>query len=159
MSAAASAAASPASANRPLSVVIVGAGFGGIAAAIELKRHGIDDITILERASALGGTWHYNSYPGAACDVPSHLYSFSFAQRRDWSRLCSPQGEIHDYLVQTARAYDVERHIELGKGVASCAWDEREARWRVETDDGERYEADALVLATGQLNQPATPAI
>lgn len=147
------------SADRPLSVLIVGAGFGGIAAAIECKRHGIDDVTILERAPKLGGTWHYNSYPGAACDVPSHLYSFSFAQRRDWTRLCSPQAEIHDYLRQTARAFDVERHIELGRAVSSCTWDERAARWCVETDDGRRYEADALVLATGQLNQPALPAI
>ena len=75
-------------------ILIVGAGFGGIAAAIELRRHGFDDITILEAASDLGGTWFYNSYPGAACDVPSHLYSFSYEQRRDWSRLCSPQQEI-----------------------------------------------------------------
>src|SRR6476660_5709644 len=84
--------------KRALEVIIVGAGFGGIATAIELRRHGIERITILERAPDLGGTWFYNSYPGSACDVPSHLYSFSFAQRRDWSRLCSPQAEIHEYL-------------------------------------------------------------
>ncbi len=158
MSAGSTAAPEP-SIDRPPSVLIVGAGFGGIAAAIELKRHGVDEITILERASELGGTWNYNSYPGAACDVPSHLYSFSFAQRRDWTRLCSTQAEIHDYLRDVARNYDVERHIELGRTVASCAWDERAARWRVETDAGERFEADALVLATGQLNQPAYPPI
>jgi cation diffusion facilitator CzcD-associated flavoprotein CzcO len=156
---AAGAPASNAQRNRPLSVLIVGAGFGGVAAAIELKRHGIDDLEILDRASSLGGTWHYNSYPGAACDVPSHLYSFSFAQRRDWSRLCSPQAEIHDYLADVARAYDVERHIRLDTAVESCAWDERAARWRVETFAGEIHEADALVLATGQLNQPSIPAI
>ncbi len=159
MSAAAPAAAPQASANRPLSVIVVGAGFGGIAAAIELKRHGIDDVTLLERAPALGGTWHYNTYPGAACDVPSHLYSFSFAQRRDWTRLCSPQSEINEYLQRTARAYDLERHVASRRTVTSCAWDERDARWRVDTAEGERYEADALVLATGQLNQPAQPAI
>jgi cation diffusion facilitator CzcD-associated flavoprotein CzcO len=83
---------------RPLKVVIVGAGFGGIAAAIELTRHGFTDLTILERSPAIGGTWFHNTYPGAACDVPSHLYSFSFAKRRDWSRLCSPQPEILSYL-------------------------------------------------------------
>jgi cation diffusion facilitator CzcD-associated flavoprotein CzcO len=149
----------PASSTRPLSVAIVGAGFGGIATAIELKRHGIDDIRILERAPQLGGTWFYNSYPGAACDVPSHLYSFSFAQRRDWSRLCSPQAEIESYLQGVARTHDVERHIECNRKVTSCAWDEREARWRIEFADGERCEADALVLATGQLNQPAHPSI
>jgi cation diffusion facilitator CzcD-associated flavoprotein CzcO len=71
-------------------VVIIGAGFGGIAAAIELRRHGFTDVTVLERAPGLGGTWRFNSYPGAACDVPSHLYSFSYATRRGWSRLCSP---------------------------------------------------------------------
>jgi cation diffusion facilitator CzcD-associated flavoprotein CzcO len=147
------------SSSRSPSVLIVGAGFGGIAAAIELKRHGIEDVTILERAPEMGGTWHYNSYPGAACDVPSHLYSFSFAQRRDWSRLCSPQAEIRSYLHQVARAYDVERHVACNRSVSSCKWDEREARWHVDTTDGERYEADTLVLATGQLHQAAHPAI
>jgi cation diffusion facilitator CzcD-associated flavoprotein CzcO len=144
---------------RPLAVVIVGAGFGGIAAAIECKRHGIDDVTILERAQSPGGTWHYNSYPGAACDVPSHLYSFSFAQRRDWSRLCSPQAEIQEYLLDTARAHDIERHIELNRTVSSCAWNEQASRWLIDTHEGQRYAADALVLATGQLHQPVTPAI
>jgi cation diffusion facilitator CzcD-associated flavoprotein CzcO len=145
--------------SRPLSVLIVGAGFGGIAAAIELKRHGIDDVTILEQAPRIGGTWFYNSYPGAACDVPSHLYSFSFAQRRDWSRLCSPQEEIDRYLQEVARTHDVERHVECNREVVSCAWDEPSASWRVQTADGQTREADALVLATGQLNQPAFPPI
>jgi cation diffusion facilitator CzcD-associated flavoprotein CzcO len=145
--------------DKPLSVAIVGAGFGGIAAAIECKRHGIEDVTILERAPQAGGTWHYNSYPGAACDVPSHLYSFSFAQRRDWSRLCSPQAEIHDYLIGVARAHDVERRIELDRTVSACSWNEDTARWLIDTHEGQRYAADALVLATGQLNQPATPAL
>jgi cation diffusion facilitator CzcD-associated flavoprotein CzcO len=147
------------SSRRELSVVIVGAGFGGIAAAIECKRHGIGDIRILERATQLGGTWFYNSYPGAACDVPSHLYSFSFAQRRDWSRLCSPQLEIREYLQGVACSHDIERHIETSTAVSSCAWDERACRWTVETDRGERLQADAIVLATGQLNQPAAPRI
>jgi cation diffusion facilitator CzcD-associated flavoprotein CzcO len=147
------------SSPRELSVLIVGAGFGGIAAAIECKRHGIGDIRILERASQLGGTWFYNSYPGAACDVPSHLYSFSFAQRRDWSRLCSPQLEIREYLQGVASSHDIERRIETNTAVSSCAWDERACRWTVETDGGERLQADALVLATGQLNQPAAPRI
>jgi cation diffusion facilitator CzcD-associated flavoprotein CzcO len=140
-------------------VLIVGAGFGGIAAAIELGRHGFEQITILERAPELGGTWFYNSYPGAACDVPSHLYSFSFAQRRDWSRLCSPQAEIHDYLNDVARKHDVARHARCGQTVSSCAWDEQRALWSVDTAEGEHFETDALVLATGQLHQPAHPAI
>jgi cation diffusion facilitator CzcD-associated flavoprotein CzcO len=142
---------------RELQVVIVGGGFGGIAAAIELRRHGIRDVTILERASDLGGTWLYNSYPGAACDVPSHLYSFSYAQRRDWSRLCSPQAEIHSYMHEVARAHDVERLVATESEVSSCSWNAERLRWRVQTTAGEVYEADALVLATGQLNQPAVP--
>jgi cation diffusion facilitator CzcD-associated flavoprotein CzcO len=145
--------------SRPLSVLIVGAGFGGIAAAIELRRNGFEDVTILERAPDLGGTWFYNSYPGAACDVPSHLYSFSFAQRRDWSRLCSPQQEIHDYLADVARSHDVARLIRFGRTVSACAWDERSAQWQLDTAEGERFAADALVLATGQLHQPARPQV
>ena len=139
------------------SVLIVGAGFGGIAAAIELTRNGFADVRILEKAADLGGTWYYNDYPGAACDVPSHLYSFSFAQRRDWSRLCSPQAEIHRYLHEVAREHGVEGRIEYRRTVRSCTWDESSLRWLVETTDGARYEADAIVLATGQLHQPAYP--
>ena len=146
-------------ARRDLEVAVVGAGFGGIAAAIELKRHGIGAITILDRAPDLGGTWFYNSYPGCACDVPSHLYSFSYHQRRDWSRLCSPQQEIHDYLREVARANDVERLIRPNRTVTSCVWDERTCRWRIATAEGDGYEADAIVLATGQLHQPSVPAI
>jgi cation diffusion facilitator CzcD-associated flavoprotein CzcO len=145
--------------GRSPEVLIVGAGFGGIAAAIELKRHGIDRVTILERAPDLGGTWFYNSYPGCACDVPSHLYSFSYRQRKDWSRLCSPQREIHDYLHQVARDHDVEQLIRLQITVTSCTWDERASRWHVLTDKGEQISADAIVLATGQLHQPALPDI
>ncbi len=142
-----------------LEVLIVGAGFGGIAAAIELRSHGITNVTILESASELGGTWHYNSYPGATCDVPSHLYSYSFAQRRDWSRLCSPQPEIQGYLKGIAQAHDLERLIRFNTTVDSCVWDEQRCRWRLQGADGESHEADALVLATGQLNQPHRPRI
>lgn len=140
-------------------VLIVGAGFGGIAAAVELREHGIEDIAILEKAPDLGGTWFYNSYPGAACDVPSHLYSFSFAQRRDWARLCSPQREIHDYLRDVAREHGIEGLIRFGQTVRSCAWEQERCRWVVQSEQGESFEADALVLATGQLHQPNVPAI
>src|SRR5579864_7620620 len=108
MSTAALSARSQPASKRALDVVIVGAGFGGIAAAIELRRHGVGNVTILDRAPDLGGTWFYNSYPGCACDVPSHLYSFSYHQKRDWSRLCSPQQEIHDYLREVAHANGIE---------------------------------------------------
>jgi cation diffusion facilitator CzcD-associated flavoprotein CzcO len=140
-------------------VLIVGAGFGGIAAAIELRRHGITDVTILEKGSDLGGTWFYNSYPGAACDVPSHLYSFSFAQRRDWSRLCSPQQEIHDYLHDVAREHGVDELVITGQTVTSCTWGEDTSSWTVETAAGETHEAEALILATGQLHQQHRPRI
>ncbi|HWD10777.1 MAG TPA: NAD(P)/FAD-dependent oxidoreductase [Solirubrobacteraceae bacterium] len=149
----------PTASKRALEVIIVGAGIGGIAAAIELRRHGIERIRILEKAADLGGTWFYNSYPGSACDVPSHLYSFSYAQRRDWSRLCSPQAEIHAYLHDVARAHGVEQLVQTDTTVHSCTWDEPSCRWTVETDRGESHQADALILATGQLHQPARPAI
>ena len=137
--------------------MIIGAGFGGIAAAIELQRHGFRDITLLERGSGIGGTWLHNTYPGAACDVPSHLYSFSFAQRRDWSRLCSPQPEILDYLRGVAREHGVDQLIVPYTTVTRTAWDEKTACWTVFCEDGLTYEADAVILATGQLHQPAFP--
>ncbi len=140
-------------------MVVVGAGFGGIAAAIELRRHGFRDITILEAAPRLGGTWLHNTYPGAACDVPSHLYSFSFAQRRDWSRLCSGQGEILDYLESVARDHGVEGLVVCDTQVTACAWDDETAQWSVATARGDSHAADALVIATGQLHQPAHPRI
>ncbi|MGH2967615.1 MAG: flavin-containing monooxygenase [Solirubrobacteraceae bacterium] len=138
-------------------VVIVGAGFGGIAAAIELRRHGFTDITILDRAPELGGTWYRNTYPGSACDVPSHLYSFSFAQRRHWSRICSPQDEILDYLRGVAREHGIDRLVVGGAEATRCTWDEQALRWPVASADGRRWEADAVVVATGQLHRPAYP--
>jgi cation diffusion facilitator CzcD-associated flavoprotein CzcO len=142
-----------------LRVVVVGAGFGGIAAAIELQRQGIADVTILERAGGLGGTWRHNTYPGAACDVPSHLYSYSFAQRTDWTRLCSPQPEILAYAEEVARRHGVDRLVVGDTEVTACRWDELTATWSVETAGGKTYEADAIVLATGQLHRPARPEI
>jgi cation diffusion facilitator CzcD-associated flavoprotein CzcO len=140
-------------------VLIVGAGFGGVAAAIELRRHGFDDVTILDAADELGGTWHFNTYPGSACDVPSHLYSFSYAQRRDWTRLCPTQPEILAYLREVAERYDVARHMVFGARVDACRWDDDARRWRVTTEDGRAFEAEAVVLATGQLNQPHFPTL
>jgi cation diffusion facilitator CzcD-associated flavoprotein CzcO len=140
-------------------VVIVGAGLGGVAAAIELQRHGFTDVVLLDAAPDLGGTWFHNAYPGAACDVPSHLYSFSYAKRRDWSRLCSPQPEILDYLHGVARDWGVDRKVVTGAKVTSCAWDDGSRRWTVSTADGRAWEAPALILATGQLHQPAIPGL
>ena len=143
-----------------LRVVVVGAGFGGIAAAIELQRHGIRDVTILEASpDGIGGTWLANTYPGAACDVPSHLYSYSFAQRRDWARLCSPQPEILEYARGVAAEHGVDRLVVAGAEVSACAWDDAARAWRVDAADSRSWEADAVVLATGQLRRPAVPAL
>ncbi len=140
-------------------IIIVGTGFGGIAAAIELQAHGFGDLTLLDRAPGLGGTWRHNTYPGAACDVPSHLYSFSFAQRRDWTRLCSPQSEILAYLEGIAREYAIDRRMEFGVEVESCAWDDAARTWTVTAQDGRSWEGDAVIVATGQLHRTAHPRI
>ncbi|MFL5824281.1 MAG: flavin-containing monooxygenase [Solirubrobacteraceae bacterium] len=137
--------------------MIIGAGVGGIAQAIELQRRGFRDVTLLERAPGLGGTWRHNTYPGCVCDVPSHLYSYSFAQRKDWSRLCSPQDEILRYLEDVARRHGVDRLVVPNVEVTSCAWDEDRCEWTIRSADGRTWIADALIVATGQLNQPATP--
>ncbi|HEY3725569.1 MAG TPA: NAD(P)/FAD-dependent oxidoreductase [Solirubrobacteraceae bacterium] len=143
--------------SRPLDVLIVGAGFGGIAAALELRRHGMTNVEVLEAAADVGGTWFYNRYPGAACDVPSHLYSYSFEQRRDWSRLCSPQAEILSYLQGVARQSGVQPLVRTSRRVTQCEFDEASSRWTVTTERGERHEADVIILATGQLNRPSIP--
>jgi cation diffusion facilitator CzcD-associated flavoprotein CzcO len=140
-------------------IIIVGAGFGGIAAAIELHRHGFDRITVLEAAAELGGTWHYNTYPGSACDVPSHLYSFSFEQRRDWSRLCSPQSEILGYLREVADEHGITPLIRFSARVTACRFDETASEWEVQTESGEVRRADVILVAAGQLNQPSVPAL
>jgi cation diffusion facilitator CzcD-associated flavoprotein CzcO len=140
-------------------IIIVGAGFGGIAGAIELRRHGFEDITILEGASDLGGTWFYNSYPGAACDVPSHLYSFSYAQRTSWSRLCSPQQEILGYLRDVAQDHRVTDLIRFSQSVSDCTFNPASGGWTIQTESGDSHDADVLILATGQLNRPSVPGL
>jgi cation diffusion facilitator CzcD-associated flavoprotein CzcO len=149
----------PRETGRGLSVLIVGAGFGGIAAAIELQRHGFTNLTMLEKGEGIGGTWLHNTYPGAACDVPCHLYSFSYAQRRDWRQLCPTQADILRYVRGVASAEGVDRFVVPGAEVSSCAWDDEQHRWTVRTAAGGVYQADALVLATGQLHQPSIPPI
>src|SRR5689334_14276284 len=113
-------------------VVIVGAGFGGLAAAVALRRKGIDDLLIIERANGVGGTWRQNVYPGAACDIQSHLYSFSFAPNRAWTRTYAYQPEILAYLEKVADDFDPRRHLMLGTRVHRLVWDEQVSRWGVE---------------------------
>lgn len=140
-------------------IVIVGAGIGGIAACVELQSHGFDAITVLDRAPELGGTWHYNGYPGAACDVPSHLYSLSFAQRRDWERLCPTRDDILGYLREVAREYGVDRRIVTGVEVTACRWDDGRRVWTTTGADGRSWESEAVIVATGQLHREAYPRI
>jgi cation diffusion facilitator CzcD-associated flavoprotein CzcO len=137
-------------------IVIVGAGFGGIGLGIRLKLAGIDSFTILERADGIGGVWRDNSYPGLTCDIPSHLYSFSFEPKHDWSRRFPAREEILGYLERCVTKYGLGRHLRLGTEVADAAFDEDGGKWRVRTTDGETIEADVFVCATGQLSRPAT---
>ncbi|MDR3418512.1 MAG: NAD(P)/FAD-dependent oxidoreductase [Nevskia sp.] len=137
-------------------VAIVGAGVSGIGAAIKLLDNDMRDFVVLEKADSLGGTWRDNTYPGCACDVPSHLYSYSFEQKADWTRLFAGQAEILDYVHDTARKYRVEPHIRYGEPVEQAAWDESALRWRVRTAKGV-YLARVLVSCTGYLHEPQLP--
>lgn len=136
-------------------VGIIGAGFAGLCAAIQLKRAGYGRVTLYERASELGGTWHYNRYPGAACDVPSFLYSFSFAQNSGWTRKFAPQSEILQYLQGCAREFGV--HDQIRFGVEIKAAHHEAGLWVLSDADGERYEHEILVCACGQLDRPYVP--
>src|ERR687897_1343330 len=115
--------------SETVDTAIVGSGFSGLGMAIQLKRQGREDFVVLERADEVGGTWWANTYPGCACDVPSHLYSFSFAPNAEWSRTYSPQPEIRDYLRGCAERFDLYRSIRLGTEVSSAAWDDDAGRW------------------------------
>lgn len=144
----------PTSAN----VVIVGSGFSGLAMAVRLKRSGRDDFIVLERTRDVGGTWRDNSYPGCACDVPSHLYSFSFAPNPEWSSTFSPQPEIQAYLRGVAEAEGVLPHVRFGCELERAAWDEEAQRWRLETSAG-AISAGSLIAAAGPLSEPSIPDI
>jgi cation diffusion facilitator CzcD-associated flavoprotein CzcO len=141
-------------------VAIVGAGFSGIGMGAALQRAG-DEYAIFERADDLGGVWQHNTYPGACCDVPSYVYSYSWAQRRDWSRPCSPQAEIKDYLREVATDQRVIGKIRFGAEVTEARWDPARLKWSltIGASDTDTYEADALVLGCGQLSRPSWPQI
>ncbi|MGB6243850.1 flavin-containing monooxygenase [Gordonia sp. (in: high G+C Gram-positive bacteria)] len=138
-------------------VIIVGAGFGGMGAAIEFGRLGIDDIVILEREDDLGGTWHVNHYPGLAVDIASVTYSYSFEPNPNWSRLFAPGAELKAYAEHVADAYDLRGHMEFGVAVERAEWDDDAGRWTVHTASGAARTARYLVTATGFLSQPHTP--
>ncbi|HEU0078537.1 MAG TPA: NAD(P)/FAD-dependent oxidoreductase, partial [Longimicrobiaceae bacterium] len=137
-------------------IAIIGSGFGGLGAAIRLKRDGVDDFVVLERAGDVGGTWRDNTYPGCACDVQSHLYSFSFAPNPDWTRSYSPQPEIQAYLRRCAHDFGVLPHVRFGHEVRGAEWDDAARRWRVDTTAGP-VTAQVLVMASGALSDPLVP--
>lgn len=139
--------------------IIVGGGYSGIAMAVGLRQEGQEDWLILEQADDVGGVWRDNVYPGAACDVPSYLYSLSTDQRKDWTRPCSPQEEIHRYLQGVARHHRLGERIRTGVTVSSAEWDEDALRWTVALQGGEELTCAVLCLACGQLSKPAFPAI
>ena len=137
-------------------VAIVGSGFSGLGMAIRLKQQGNHDFVVLERDDEVGGTWNANTYPGCACDIPSHLYSFSFAPNPGWSQTYSPQPEIRDYLQRCATDFGVRSHMRLRTTVADARWSEAEGRWTIETDRGE-LSARVLISAMGPLTEPKVP--
>ena len=139
--------------------VIVGGGFGGIGMAIKLRQIGITDFVMLEKSGEVGGTWRDNTYPGAACDVPSPLYSFSFAQDFDWPRFYSGHEDIHRYLAHCVAKYGLMPHVRLNCEIQRASFDEDQGLWKIETARGETVWARTLITATGQLNRPAQPKI
>ncbi len=142
-----------------LDVAIIGAGFSGIGMAIALKKAGYRSFRVFEKAADFGGTWRDNHYPGCTCDVPAHLYSFSFEQNPDWSRSYAPQAEIWRYLKHCAGKYGLRPHFRFNAAVAAARYDEKHYLWRITLQDGETVTARALVSAVGALHLPATPAI
>jgi cation diffusion facilitator CzcD-associated flavoprotein CzcO len=141
------------------SIGIIGSGFGALSVAIEMIRHGHTDVRLWERGSDLGGVWRDNTYPGAGCDVPSPLYSFSFEPSTRWSRRYGLQGEIIDYLHEVAEKYGVTDRISFGHEVTAADWDDATRTWRVTFADGGTDTVDVLVPAVGQLSRPRTAAI
>jgi len=140
-------------------VIVVGAGFGGMGASIQLKRMGYENILILDREDDLGGTWHVNHYPGLAVDIPSPTYSYWFEPNPNWSRLYAPGSELKDYADHVADKYDVRRHMRFNSPVDGARWDEDAQLWQVTLSDGETLSSRFLITATGYLSQPHTPDI
>ena len=143
----------------PLSAIVIGTGFSGLCMGIKLKAAGIEDFVILEKAEEVGGVWRENTYPGACCDIPAELYSFSFEMKTDWSRRYPPQPEIQDYMRHCAFKYGLYPHIRFGTVVSEAAFDDSSGLWTIHTAQGESLTARAFIAGVGQLSRPALPNI
>ena len=137
---------------RDLRVIIVGAGISGIGTAVKLLRAGFDNVTIFEKAASVGGTWRENTYPGIACDIPSHLYTFTFHPNPNWSQMFAPGREIRTYLERVTDKFGLRNRIKFNKDVVKATY--VAGRWRVETRDGEETACDILISAVGVLHIP-----
>lgn len=147
---------SPAS-TRSLRIAILGAGMAGMLAAIRLRQEGKHDVVVYEKADRVGGTWRENTYPGLACDVPAHAYTYSFAPNPEWSSYLSPGPEIQRYFESVAEQYQLDQVIQYGQEVTRCEW--QDGRWQIETAAGIRDQADVVIAATGVLHHPRMPEI
>jgi cation diffusion facilitator CzcD-associated flavoprotein CzcO len=143
--------------GRALPIAIIGAGFAGIGMGIALQRAGFRNFTIFERAGEIGGTWRDNTYPGAACDVPAYVYSFSFEPNPDWSRLYATSGEIQGYLLRCVEKYGLRPHLRLGCEITSACFDEGAGRWTLGTAGGESHSARVVLAGVGGLVDPKWP--
>lgn len=144
---------------RRFPIAIIGAGPGGLCMGIRLLEAGLEDFVILEKADGVGGTWRHNRYPGCECDVPSHLYSFSFELKPDWSKPYATQPEILEYFEHCAERYGLIPHCRFNTEVSGAEWDESSASWEIKLDSGETIVADAMVGAVGMFNEPHVPGI
>lgn len=140
-------------------VAVVGAGFGGLAMTHALAERGVEDVVVFERDAGVGGTWRTNTYPGAACDVPSHLYSLSFAPNPHWSRTYATQPEILSYVEDCYDRFDVRRKVRTSTAITAASWHEDRECWRLTDEHGEAHDANVLVTAVGLFHTPAVPAI
>src|SRR5580704_1097863 len=144
--------------RRHFRVAIVGAGFGGLGMAIRLKQSGSEDFVVFERDAEVGGTWWANTYPGCQCDIPSHLYSYSFAPNSEWTRTYPLQPEIREYLRDCTDRFGLRPHIRFNCPVVSAEWDQDAGVWQIETPDGS-FSAQVLVGAPGPLSEPSIPSL
>ncbi len=145
--------------RKHVDVLIIGSGFGGLCMAIKLREAGNDNFVVLEKAADVGGTWRENSYPGAACDVQSHMYSFSFAPKTDWTQRYAGWQEIQQYILDTTEKYCIRPFVRFNCAVTGLHFDQASGQWTVDTSTGDQYQARHVVLASGPLHVPSIPTL